>query len=268
MRDLAMPMTPILPASEEVGSSARSRKADGRVLIGMLTPSSNTILEPMSGRILADLPEITAHFGRFPVTEISLESSALDQFDRRALLVAARLLADARVDVIAWNGTSGGWMGFDQDRALCQAIEQATRIPATSSILALDEVFRRTGVARYGLVTPYRSDVQSRIIANLGRQGFECATERHLDLQTNFEFSEIGEATIAEMIRAVARAAPDAITVMCTNMKGAGLVEAIETEVGIPVYDTVATAIWASVRIAGVDPRRIVGWGRLFRDVR
>ncbi len=234
----------------------------------MLTPSSNTILEPMCGRMFAGLPETTAHFGRFPVTEISLNSNALDQFDHRPLLAAAELLADARVDVIAWNGTSGGWMGLDQDRALCEAIEKETRIPATSSVLALEEIFRLTSVVQFGLVTPYREDVQSRIVANLRREGFECVVERHLDLQNNFEFSEIAEATIADMIRTVARAAPDAIAVMCTNMKGAALAEAVEKEIGIPVYDSVATAIWSSLRVAGVDPRRVVGWGRLFRDVR
>lgn len=261
-------MTQAPPARGETVALERSRRAERRVLIGMLTPSSNTILEPMCGRLLADLPEVTAHFSRFPVTEISLDSTALDQFDRGPLLAAAQLLADARVDVIAWNGTSGGWLGLDQDRALCESIGQATGVAATSSVLALESVFRLTGVARYGLITPYRADVQARITANLRREGFECAAERHLDLQTNFEFSEIREATIADMIRAVARAAPDAITVMCTNMKGAGLVDAIESEIGIPVYDSVATAIWSSLRIAGVDPRRIVGWGRLFGDLR
>ena len=261
-------MTHARTARDEAIAPARPRKADARVLIGMLTPSSNTILEPMCGRLLADLPEITAHFGRFPVTEISLDSSALEQFDRGPLLAAAQLLADARVDVIAWNGTSGGWMGLDQDRALCAAITEATGIAATSSMLALEEIFRLTGVTRFGLVTPYRDDVQARIVANLCREGFQCAAEQHLDLQTNFEFSEIDESTIAEMIRAVARSAPDAITVMCTNMRGAALAEAIEKEIGIPIYDTVATAIWSSLRIVGVDPRRIVDWGCLFRDVR
>ncbi|MFY7780442.1 MAG: Asp/Glu/hydantoin racemase, partial [Tagaea sp.] len=77
-----------------------------RKMIGMLTPSSNTVLEPITAAMLAGLPEVTAHFGRFKVTEISLAQGALAQFDDGPILAAAELLADARVGAIVWNGTS------------------------------------------------------------------------------------------------------------------------------------------------------------------
>ena len=48
-----------------------------RTLIGMLTPSSNTILEPVTASILAGIPHASAHFGRFRVTEIALSDRAL-----------------------------------------------------------------------------------------------------------------------------------------------------------------------------------------------
>ena len=41
-----------------------------RVLLGMLTPSSNTILEPVTTRMIADIAEASVHFGRFKVTEM------------------------------------------------------------------------------------------------------------------------------------------------------------------------------------------------------
>jgi len=64
------------------------------------------------------------------------------------------------------------------------------------------------------------------------------------------------------MIREVAAERPQAITVFCTNLRGAALVEALEAETGIPIYDTVATGVWKGMRLAGADPRRIKGWGR------
>jgi maleate isomerase len=242
--------------------------AGRRVLLGMLTPSSNTVLEPVTAAMLAGLPEVTAHFGRFPVTEISLSRQALSQFDTGPLLAAARLLADARVGVIAWNGTSAGWLGFDQDRALCAAITRETGIRATSSVLALAEIFRATGVTRFGLVTPYLDDIQERTIATFAHEGFACAGERHLRDRGNFSFSEVSAAQIAGMCRAVAADKPQAITIFCTNLRGAPLAATLERELGIPVYDTVATAVWGSLRAAGVDPARVRGWGRLFGEVR
>ena len=78
--------------------------------LGILTPSSNTSLEPLTCRIVADLDDVTAHFSRFSVTEISLHSEALNQFDDENIISAAKLLGDARVDVIGWSGTSSGWL--------------------------------------------------------------------------------------------------------------------------------------------------------------
>ena len=92
------------------------------IRLGMLTPSSNTVLEPISSAMLAELPEVSVHFGRFKVTEIALSQEALQQFDDTEILRAADLLAHAKVDVIAWNGTSASWLGFDRDERLCDRI--------------------------------------------------------------------------------------------------------------------------------------------------
>ncbi|MEH3086570.1 MAG: aspartate/glutamate racemase family protein [Xylophilus ampelinus] len=231
----------------------------------MLTPSSNTALEPLVAAMLSGLPEVSAHFARFRVTEISLRAQALGQFDEAPILEAARLLADARVDVIAWNGTSSGWLGFDRDEALCERITAETGIPACTSVLALNEAMTLAGRTRFGLLTPYLEDVQRRIVDNYRRHGFDCEVERHLGLRVNFEFSEVAPAQIASMARS-ARAAgdPQCLTTFCTNLRAARLVPALEAELGIPVYDTVATAVWKSLRVAGADPRRVQGWGSLF----
>src|SRR5258708_32411177 len=84
-------------------------------------------------------------FARFRVTEIGLSDKALRQFKIAPMVEAARLLADARVKVICWNGTSAGWLGFDADELLCAEIAAATGIPACSSVLALNEIFQLSG---------------------------------------------------------------------------------------------------------------------------
>lgn len=235
-----------------------------RTILGMLTPSSNTVLEPVTSAMVAGLPDVSVHFGRFPVTEISLSERGLGQFELGPPLDAARLLADAQVQVIAWNGTSAGWLGLARDRDLCAAIERETRVAATTSTLALAEIFRHTEVRRYALVSPYIDEIQSRIVANFASEGWSCVAERHLGERRNFAFSEVSEVTLQAMVREVAAARPEAIVIYCTNLRGAPLVARLEQEVGIPIYDSVATALWSSLRIARVDPRRVRGWGRLF----
>jgi maleate cis-trans isomerase len=68
--------------------------------LGVLTPSSNTALEPLTSALAAALPGCSAHFSRFRVTEIALDAAALGQFDDSKILAAAELLADAKVDVL------------------------------------------------------------------------------------------------------------------------------------------------------------------------
>ncbi len=238
------------------------------VRLGMLTPSSNTVLEPVTAAMLAGLPGVSAHFSRFKVTEIALSEQALGQFDDSEILRAAELLAHAKVNMIAWNGTSASWLGFDRDETLCERITAATGIKACTSVLAFREIFQRTGAARVGLVTPYRGDVQARIASNWAASGFHCTAERHLGLQDNFSFAEAMEEEVAGMTREVAGEGCDAVAIVCTNMRGAGLVERMEQEIGIPIYDSVAVTLWKSLSTAGVDPSQVTGWGSLFRDAR
>ncbi|MEO9651381.1 MAG: aspartate/glutamate racemase family protein [Roseobacter sp.] len=232
--------------------------------LGMLTPSSNTVLEPLTAAMLADLPDASAHFARFRVLKISMEADALGQFKNEPMLAAADLLADAEVQSICWNGTSSGWLGFDTDRALIAEIETRTGVKACSSILAMNELLAKLGARRVGFITPYLPEIQTRILANYRAEGYEIAGERHLGDPGNFSFATYTEAEILDLCRAVAEDKPDVITIYCTNFRGARLAQIIEAETGIPVLDSVSTALWKSMQVAGDDPSRIKGWGQLF----
>lgn len=143
--------------------------------LGMLTPSSNTVLEPLTAAMLADLPDASAHVGRFRVLKISMDADALGQFTNEPMLAAADLLADAKVQSICWNGTSSGWLGFDTDRALIAEIEARTGVKGCSSILAINELLARLEAKRIAFVTPYLPEIQERILANYEAEGFEIA---------------------------------------------------------------------------------------------
>jgi maleate isomerase len=125
------------------------------------------------------------------VTRISLDRPSQQQFDSDAMLAAARLLADARVHAICWNGTSGAWKGAASDRSICEAIQRETGIPATSATLAQLEAFRAYGITRYGLAVPYRDDVRQAIIRVYAEEGLECVSSAHLGISVNFDFAHI-----------------------------------------------------------------------------
>ncbi|MGH6815275.1 MAG: maleate cis-trans isomerase family protein [Hyphomicrobiaceae bacterium] len=233
----------------------------------MLTPSSNTVLEPVTTAMLAGIDRITVHFSRFKVTEIALSDRALGQFDDAPILRAAELLGDAKVDTIAWNGTSASWLGFERDEHLVARIRSATGIAACTCVLAFREIFQRTGTKRIGLVTPYTGDVQDKIEANWIAAGFFCSAERHLGIRDNFAFAGVAQTEIEDMIRAVVREGAEAAAIVCTNLKGAAVAARLETELDVPIYDSVAVTLWKSLKTAGVSPAVVQGWGRLFTDL-
>lgn len=261
------------------------------VRLGILVPSSNTALEPLTQAIIASLDDISVkvsvHFARFPVTDISMTPESLAQFSilddgsaaspviirddgssRSPIMAAARLLADAHVDVIGFSGTAGGWLGFDADEALCAAITKGLGVPATTSTLALQSALTRLGVRDVGLVTPYKDDVQARILDVFKDAGYRVVAERHLGESNNAIFAAVRESTLDEMVQMVFAdrelGAAAAITTFCTNLVAAQRVQYWENRFNIPVLDSVATVIWDMLRICRVKSGAVKGWGKLF----
>lgn len=232
--------------------------------IGMLTPSSNTVLEPYTGALLAGVAGVSVHYARFAVTEISLSEQALAQFDVAPIEAAARLLGDALVHAISWNGTSAGWLGFERDRELIEVIGAAAGAPAGTAVLAIDALLRRAGMRRIGFVTPYATEVQERIVANWEAAGYACVAERHLGITRNHAFADIGDEAVASMIREVAKAGPEAIVVLCTNFRGTLVAPALERELGVAICDSIAAAAWQGLELAGVPGDALARFGRLY----
>jgi maleate isomerase len=247
--------------------SAR-RPLDGPVIrIGMLTPSSNTVLEPVTSALLAPLSDrVSFHVSRFRVTQIGVDTDANRQLDHGAIVSAAGLLGDAKASVIAWNGTSASWLGFETDESLCAAIEQHTGVSATSAILTLNAMLFSRGVKRLGLVTPYTADVEGRIMANYSDVGIDVVAQARCDLRDNYSFAEVSEPTIEAMCRHVADARPEAIAIVCTNLRGPFVAARLERELKIPVLDSIAVTLKGCLDAVGVEADALAQFGSVFSE--
>lgn len=156
------------------------------IRIGHITPSSNTVLEPLTYAINNSFGRsMSHHFARTPVTHIALNSSSEAQFHLETMLSTAHLLADAPLDAIVWNGTSASWRGIDKDQVLCEAITKETGLLSSSSTLAFYKAFRELGLKTVGLALPYSGAVSSQIAAEYIRQGFIITDIASLGLFSN-----------------------------------------------------------------------------------
>lgn len=231
--------------------------------LGVIVPSSNRIVEYVTASIVAQCPGVSAHYARVPVAGSHVHLS--DRHDFEGMLTAARLLADARVDAIVWNGSKGAGLGLDADRELCRRITDATGIPATTSVLAIEASFAARGVRRYGLVTPFSDAYQQQIIAGFAGAGFDCVGEVHSEVLENYDIGRIAPAAIAEMARGLHCPGAQAILILCTNLHGAPVVVELERALGLPVLDSVSMGAWGGLRLAGVATGHLAStWGGAF----
>jgi maleate isomerase len=231
--------------------------------IGMITPSANVVVERVTTAILADFPEVSGHYSR---TSVFGSNDAYEaDYDWVGMMGAALLLAHAKLDVICWNGSKGIGLDFDADRVLCARIAKETGIPATTSVVALESVLRATHARGIGLVSPHTDEYQRKMVAALEKRGWPCVAEAHAGLADNFSYCNVPDADIVRMIREVAAAKPTAIVTICTNFPAAHLVEPLERETGIPIYDTVSIGVWGALRRAGVATGRGARGGGQFR---
>ncbi|HWF74160.1 MAG TPA: hypothetical protein VG186_12485 [Solirubrobacteraceae bacterium] len=231
--------------------------------LGHITPSSNTVLEPLTALMSRDYDDrLSHHFTRIKVEAITLERRHTDQFSPEALLAAAELLSDAAVDAIVWNGTSGAWTGIEAERELCALISERTGVPSSTSTLAQLEVMTRFGFERCGLAVPYTDDVAERIAEVYARAGVHAVSSANAGISGNREFALVSEDDIRTLVRGADSPAADCILLVCTGVAGAQLVAELEDELGKPVFDSVAVILWKALRMVGIDPH-LHGWGCL-----
>ncbi len=233
------------------------------IRIGHITPSSNTALEPLTYAMNEPLKHrMTHHFSRMTVTHLALSGSSEAQFQMEPMLATTRLLADAPLDAILWNGTSASWRGLENDVALCEAITRETGIAASSTTIAFYKTFRENRWRRIALAVPYTPDITEQISVEYARQGFEVVGASNLGARENVEIGATGPEPIRKLLRTAAKSEPDCIAVVCTNFNATELVEEMEAELGIPIVDSIAITFREACLMAGVD-LRIPGWGRV-----
>lgn len=171
------------------------------------------------------------------------------------------------MDVIGWSGTSGGWLGFDEDERFCQDITDELGVPATTSTLALNRALDLLEIKKFALVTPYLDDVQARIVEVYSKAGYEVVAESHSRISTNVAIADVSEEMLDRQVKEVmemGKGEVGAISTFCTNLIAAQRASKWEEEYGVPVLDTVSTVIWDMLRIKRYERGAVKGWGKLF----
>jgi maleate isomerase len=226
--------------------------------LGLIVPSWNTVMEYEVQRMAG--PGMSAHSVRIPHTADSEENLLNLAVQAPAV---AKLLAHAKVHVIGYGCTAGGFLkGPEGDRKVGVDIAEATGIPVATSATAIADALRALGARRVGVASPYAVWLNERVRGFLQADGFDVVAIKGLGTEAH--------ATITlERVQALAAEVntPDAqaIFISCSNFRTLEIIESLEQRFGKPVVTSNASTMWKMLRVVD-DRRAIPGAGRLFRE--
>jgi len=217
--------------------------------VGLLVPSSNTVMEPDFWRVLP--PGATLHSGRMYLEDTTPagEDRMLDEH----VLPAARDLATAKPDVIVFGCTSGGALrGNAYDAELCRRISELSGVPTVSVIAAVRQALAATGARRVGVVTPYVDALNQPIRASLEADGIEVARIAGLGISENVRIAEVPVAEITAFAVRELHGLPvpvEAVFVSCTNFPAVAALPELQRRFEVPVVTSNQAAIAAVLEL-------------------
>ena len=230
-----------------------------RARIGLMVPSGNAICEAELHAMLP--PGVVALITRLELRGSS-EAELAKMLNR--LEEAAGLLADARPALLGFHCTAVSTFAPERAAEIPARITKASGLPAVTTADAILAALGALGAKRILLTTPYIPAVHEREIAFLAAHGCAVMGGDLMGINTNAEMAQIPPEAIAAQARGAARAAPgaDACFISCTAIRSAGVIEALEAELGMPVITSNQVMAWHVLRRLGLQDQS-QGFGRL-----
>ena len=238
-----------------------------RTRIGVMVPSTNTTCEADFQLVAPE--DVTIHGHRLWLTNDGEGAEPMERMNAD-IEDAARHLATARVDGIAYACTSGSFFkgpGWDQE--MVRLIEDAAGVPAASTSAAVVEALRFFGAKRISVASPYPEWNNRQLVAYLEAQGFEVLNLESEPWAVQAGHQAINDQdpeTIVEFASKACRPDADALFCSCTAWRSQEVAGELERRTGKPVVTSNQATIWAIFQKVGLD-RPIEGFGRLLESL-
>lgn len=222
--------------------------------IGLIVLDSDLTIEPDLRRILPE--DVELHTARvvYP-RRVTLENLSIAS--DRAVDTVEQLLP-IRPSAIAWACTSGSfsWGRAGNERLVARLQEAAGTIPATTASSAIVAAFAELGLKRPAVGSPYSAQVNERLRVFLAEHGVDPVEIRslHASELDDYTLQDIDGDRLADFIRGLAKAGGDSVVVSCTGLATAGIVPALEQELGIPILTSNLAITWHCWKLGGIGP--------------
>jgi len=205
--------------------------------IGLIVPSSNTVMEP---DLHLRLAESTVSTTRILLEQVTREAEI--RMLEEDLPRAARLI---KTTAVVFGCTSAGSLeGLAYDDGIGKMPRQRTGAQAVTVIRAVLRQLQRNRPRRVAVFTPYREDLTSSVTRCIEEGGYAVVKAKGMGIRENLE---IGRVTPTEIIRFVGSqmegTSADCVFLSCTNWRALEAIEPLRKKLGIPIVSSNQAAI-------------------------
>ncbi|MBS1879490.1 MAG: aspartate/glutamate racemase family protein [Actinobacteria bacterium] len=211
--------------------------------VGLIVPSSNTVMEPDFQRELAGVASV--HAARMYLADPVTPAGEFEMLDRHAA-PAARDLGTLAPDVTVFGCTSAAaLLGPDGDARLRSRLVGLTGTRVVGVADSLGNRLRELDASRIAVLSPYAAELAEAVIRGFAGEGFEVLGAHGLEIGDNAEVGRVEPEAILDAAPLALAPGAEALAVACTNLRALEVREELERAVGIPVVTANSAALTA-----------------------
>ncbi|WP_432666347.1 Asp/Glu racemase [Wukongibacter baidiensis] len=244
--------------------TAGKEKWDAR--IGAIYISSSLTMEREWHIALPD--SVSFHIARISLDGCdATEQGLIDMLESGQVEEAARKLASAGVDVIAFGCTAGSFIkGIEWDRKLSKRIEEVSGgIPATTTSTGLIEALRALDCKNVALATPYLEEINVKERAFLEGNGFNVVDLKGCHCLKDQDIARVTPQQFIDLHKEMDVEESDCGFISCTNSRSIEAISVLEKELGKPFLSSNQVTLWSALKTIGYKGS-IKGYGVLMES--
>jgi maleate isomerase len=229
--------------------------------IGLVVPSSNTIVEPeIAGLLPAGVDAYASRVLQVETGDPAQEAATVLAI-RSGLGRAIDELATLAPAAIGFASTEASFLnGATDDRETCSVLSVRARCPVLTASRAVVLALRALEVGRIALATPYPAAVAGRGAAFLAEEGVETVSSVGLGIVGNLARGRLPVGAARDVAIQADVPAAEAVLVSGTNWPTLEALPELERQLGKPVFSSTAAMVWALLRRAGIaQPLPVLG---------
>ena len=213
--------------------------------VGLIVPSSNTVMEPDMHRELGDSCAISTSRTLLEETTREAEIRMLTEELPRSI----RLIATTDPHVTVFGCTSAGSLGgVAHDQEIGENIERETGGKGVTVVASVLAQLQRLRVRRLAVFTPYLEELTESVTGCFSEGDYELVKVAGMGILKNRDIGEVTPEEIEEFVAThMEGVEADCIFLSCTNWQAIGAIASLGERYGIPVISSNQATI-AAVR--------------------